>query len=308
MKEQSLEKHAADMPLVSIIIPVYNDAQRLRHCLARLEQQTYPQSHYEVIVVDNNSTEPLQAIVAEFSQATYAFEATPGSYSARNRGLAIAKGTILGFTDSDCAPAPDWIENGVHQLQQHPHCGFVAGCIEFSFTDPNNPTPAELYDSLHFLQQESYVKDAHFGATANLFTTPQVFEAVGLFNANLKSGGDREWGERVYAAGYKQIYGADVRILHPARASFDELNKKLCRVYEGNFRKNNKARTPILRFLRDVFFDAKPPVRYLLDILKNNELADIPKRIAVVYIYIRLRLARAWVNLRLYFAIHQLTP
>lgn len=303
MKEQSLK----DIPFVSIIIPVYNDAERLRKCLTLLEQQTYPKMRYEVIVVDNNSTEQLQPMVAEFNQAAYAFEATPGSYSARNRGLAIAQGTILGFTDSDCAPALDWIENGVRQLQQHPHCGFVAGCIEFFFADPKNPTPAELYDSLHFLQQESYVKDAHFGATANLFTTPQVFESVGLFNASLKSGGDREWGERVYAAGYQQIYGADVKIAHPARASFDELNKKLCRVYEGNFRKNNKSDTPVLRFLRDVFFDAKPPIRYLLDILKNNELANAPKRIAVVYIYIRLRLARAWVNLRLYFAIHQLS-
>lgn len=295
-------------PFVSIIIPVYNDGQRLRKCLTLLDQQTYPKDRYEVIVVDNNSTEPLQPIVAEFSQATYAFEKQPGSYSARNRGLEIATGTILGFTDSDCAPALEWIETGVEHIQRHPESGFVAGCIDFSFEQPTNPTPAELYDSLHFLQQERYVKDAHFGATANLFTTPQVFAAVGVFNASLKSGGDREWGERVYAAGYPQIYGANVKISHPARASFEELNKKLCRVYEGNFRKNDKANTPVFRFLRDVFFDAKPPVRYLLDILKNNELAHISKRIAVIYIYIRLRLARAWVNLRLYFAIHPLTP
>lgn len=291
---------------VSIIIPVYNDSQRLRQCLSLLENQTYPKTWYEVIVVDNNSTENLKPIVAQFSQAKYVFEATPGSYCARNRGLAIAKGTILGFTDSDCAPESDWIAKGVAQILTHPNCGFVAGRIDFSFQDPDNPTPAELYDSLHFLQQEKYVKDAHFGATANLFTTPQVFATIGPFNATLKSGGDREWGERVYAAGYPQIYGADVAIAHPARTDFNALNIKLCRVYEGNFKKNNKAATPLLVFLREVFYDAKPPIRYLLGILKNNNIANLQKRIAVVYIYIRLRLARAWVNLRLYFKIHQL--
>lgn len=295
------------LAFVSIIIPVYNDSRRLQQCLTRLDNQTYPKTCYEVIVVDNNSTENLKPIVAQFSQAKYAFEAKPGSYGARNRGIAIAKGTILGFTDSDCLPALDWIAKGVDQIYTHPTCGFVAGCINFSFQNPNSPTSAELYDSLHFLQQEKYVKDAHFGATANLFTTPQVLATVGKFNATLKSGGDREWGERVYAAGYPQIYGADVNISHPARADFEELNKKLCRVYEGNFKKNNKATTPILTFLKEVLYDAKPPIRYLLEILNNNDIANLQKRIAVVYIYIRLRLARAWVNLRLYFKIHQLT-
>lgn len=294
-------------PFVSIIIPVYNDSQRLRQCLALLKSQTYPPEAYEVIVVDNNSTENLKPIIAQFSQAKYVFEAIPGSYGARNRGLAIAKGTILGFTDSDCAPTPNWIAKGVAQIRNHPTCGFVAGRIDFSFKNPNNPTPAELYDSLHFLQQEKYVKDTHFGATANLFTTPHVFATVGQFNATLKSGGDREWGERVYAAGYPQIYGADVKISHPARPDFDALNTKLCRVYEGNFQKNNKATTPLLTFLREVLYDAKPPIRYLLGILKNNRIANLQKRIAVVFIYIRLRLSRAWVNLRLYFKIHQLT-
>ncbi|MEO0350062.1 MAG: glycosyltransferase family 2 protein [Cyanobacteria bacterium P01_A01_bin.15] len=300
-------KKSTVIPFVTIIIPVYNDLRRLQHCLTLLESQTYPKHRYEVIVVDNNSTDNLRSTVEQFSQARYIFEATPGSYCARNKGLTMAQGDIIGFTDSDCAPALNWIEKGAAHIGNHPNCGFVAGCINFSFQNPSSPTPAELYDSLHFLQQEKYVKDAHFGATANLFTTPQVLAAVGPFNAALKSGGDREWGERVYAAGYPQIYGADVAISHPARTDFEELSKKLRRVYEGNFKKNNKAKTPPLPFLKEVLFDAKPPIRYLLEILKNSEIASLQNRIAVVYIYIRLRLARAWVNLRLYFKTYQLT-
>ncbi|MEM1253012.1 MAG: glycosyltransferase family 2 protein [Cyanobacteria bacterium P01_H01_bin.21] len=286
---------------VSIIIPVYNDSQRLQQCLTRLDNQSYPKHLYEVIVVDNNSTEDLTSIVSQFSQAKYAFEPISGSYSARNTGIKLAKGDILGFTDSDCSPESDWIETGVAQILKHPNCGFVAGKIKFSFQDSKNPTPAELYDSLIFLQQEKYVKEAHFGATANLFTTPKIFTQVGLFNATLKSGGDREWGERVYAADYEQIYAADVIISHPARADFEALNKKLRRVYEGNFWKNKKSMTPVFEFLKEVIYDAKPPIRYLLGILKNKDIAGLWKRIAVVYIYTRLRLSRAAVNLTLYF-------
>ena len=200
-----------------------------------LENQTYPQYLYEVLVIDNNSSEDIESLVAQFQQAIYAFESKPGSYSARNRGLAIAKGEILAFTDSDCAPALDWIEQGVAQVLAHPACGFVAGRINFSFADSNNPTAAELYDSLHFLQQEKYVREGHFGATANLFTTAKIFKAVGIFNSQLKSGGDSEWGARVYAAEYPQIYADSVVITHPARAELKELTRKLNRVYTGKF-------------------------------------------------------------------------
>ena len=290
---------------ISIIIPTYNDSQRLQHCLTLLENQTYPKHLYEVIVVDNNSTEDLEGIVSQFSQAKYAFESAPGSYSARNTGLSIAKGDIIGFTDSDCAPAKDWIEKGAAQILKHPGCGFVAGKISFSFQEPGNPNPAELYDSLNFLQQEKYVTQNNFGATANLFTTPEVFEAVGLFDASLKSGGDRNWGKRVHAAGYLQIYADDVEIAHPARASFEELNKKLCRVYEGSFRINNKSETPVFEFLREIIVDITPPGRYLRAILSEKTLNGSRKRLSVLGIYIRLKFSKAITELRLYWQAHR---
>ena len=290
-----------DTPFVTIIIPVYNDAKRLQQCLNLLERQTYPQAFYEVIVVDNNSTEDLQPIVAQFAQAKYILEKTPGSYSARNTGLTIAKGDILGFTDSDCVPTLDWIEKGVAQIRQHPDCGFVAGHINFFFQKSENPNPAELFDSLYFLQQEKYVREDHFGVTANLFTTPEIFKNVGLFNADLKSGGDREWGKRVYTAGYKQIYAADVKIAHPARSSFKEINTKLCRVYKGGFYINKKSETPPLEFLRELILDIKPPARYLFNTLEERGINDINKRITVVFLYMRMKLSKAFTELKLYF-------
>ena len=304
-KRNWLRKMSDTNSFVSIIVPVYNDYERLKHCLEILNTQTYAKQFYEIIVVDNNSTEDIKSLVEQFQQVKYAFEATPGSYSARNTGLGIAKGDIIGFTDSDCAPAKDWIERGVAQILKHPGCGFVAGKIKFAFQEPDNPNPAELYDSLNFLQQEKYVTQNNFGATANVFTTPEIFEAVGLFDASLKSGGDRNWGKRVHAAGYQQIYADDVEIAHPARASFEELNKKLCRVYEGSFRLNNKSETPVFEFLREIILDIRPPGRYLRAILSEKTFRGSRKRLSVLGIYVRLKLSKAITELRLYWRAHR---
>jgi len=97
-------------PFISAIIPVYNDSIRLRTCLQALEEQTYPKGAYEVIVVDNGSDESIEPIVAEFNQAKASYEPHPQSYAARNKGLSLARGGVIAFTDSDCIPAPDWIE------------------------------------------------------------------------------------------------------------------------------------------------------------------------------------------------------
>jgi hypothetical protein len=60
----------------------------------------------------------------------------------------------------------------------------------------------ELYDSMFYFDQADYVRRGRFACTANAFTLASVIRRVGPFDAGLKSGGDREWGNRVAAAGY----------------------------------------------------------------------------------------------------------
>jgi glycosyltransferase involved in cell wall biosynthesis len=220
-------------PFVSVIIPVYNDAHRLALCLTALSSQTYPNSRYEVIVVDNGSSDNLEIVQRAFKNILFLKESRPGSYCARNRGLEAAKGEVLSFTDSDCIPAANWIENGVRELSSSPKCGLVAGRIKLYFKEPKKQTPVEVYESIHAFDQKNMVENYHHGATANLFTYRQVIDDVGWFNADLKSGGDVEWGKRVFAHGYKQVYAADACILHPARSEFREIYKKTTRVAGG---------------------------------------------------------------------------
>lgn len=289
-----------ERPFVSIIIPAYNDAERLKSCLSKLEQQTYPRSLYEVLVVDNNSTDSLELTVSEFQQSKYLFEPNPGSYSARNKGLSVAKGNLLGFTDSDCVPDSDWIERGVTRFLATENCGLVAGKIQLFFKKAEHPTVVELFDSQNFLQQQKYVAEDHYGATANIFTSRVIFDAVGLFNDQLKSGGDREWGQRVHSAGFRQVYADDVCVAHPARHSWPEMSRKITRVIEGRYKIDGKQAEPVQRFLRRTVHQIRPPVRDIYRVFADETIQGWYYKVGVSLIFVFIRYLSLWTEIQIY--------
>lgn len=288
------------IPFVSVIIPVFNDSARLKSCLQALEAQTYPQDSYEVIVIDNNSTEDISAIATEFKQVKFDFETKPGSYAARNKGIFVAKGDILAFTDSDCLPNFNWIEEGVRCLLSTDNCGLVGGTIKFYFKDRKNPTAAELYDSHNSLQQQNYIEEKKYAATANMFTFKHIVEKIGLFDSDLKSGGDREWGTRVSDAGYKLLYSEDAIVKHPAR-SFHNLASKVIRITEGHFILQKEFKIPIFSFLKELYLDFKPSIRFVIETISNKHIGSIYQRIIYIYVYSYLRFARAWKKAIMYW-------
>ncbi|MBE9040023.1 glycosyltransferase family 2 protein [Oscillatoriales cyanobacterium LEGE 11467] len=290
-------------PFVSVIIPVFNDVEALETCLRLLEEQTYPRESYEVIAIDNHSEEDIKAVVDRFEGMVYGYESCPGSYIARNRGISMAKGEIIAFTDSDCIPNPDWIEQGVSYLTKTPNCGLVAGAIETCFNNPDRPTAVELYDKILAFPQKNYLEKTHFGVTANLFTFKRVIEAVGAFDEALKSGGDYEWGQRVHKAGYQQVYGENARLSHPARSSFSQLSKKIGRVVKGQYDLQEKAAYTKQKFVREAIKDLIPPVKFAVGLYqKNKELTHLQK-LQVTYIRFLFKYKRAWERMKLLFAI-----
>ncbi len=242
-------------PFVSIIIPVFNDSERLSACLSALHNQTYPRDRYEIIVVDNGSKEDPRPAVDPFPLVTLTYEKKTGSYAARNHGIKLAKGEVVAFTDADCLPASDWLETGVATLLATSNCGLVAGKIELSFENPKQPTLVELYDSVTAFHQKKFIEKLRYGATANVFTFRAVLGRVGGFNDSLKSNGDREWGQRVYKAGYQQVYGESTRVAHPARRSFAELFKRTIRITGGHYDFKTRRGYRWKEFLRDLSRD-----------------------------------------------------
>jgi len=274
---------------VSVIIPVFNDVVRLGQCLDALEKQSCSKDDYEVIVVDNASADDIKSLVSKYEGASYQYEAKPGSYAARNKGLSVATGGMIAFTDSDCIPANDWIEQGVKALQDKPECGLVGGAIEFFYKNPNRLTGVEIYECLLGFPQKKYVEEENFGATANVFTLRKVIDAVGLFNAELMSGGDSEWGKRVAAAGYPLCYVDSVRVAHPARSTYSEYYKKTVRVMSGlpAFRKPQKSLAKIVwHFAKALLVPPVSRVRRVLRQADGRSGAE-KMRLMLVVLFIR---------------------
>lgn len=240
---------------VSVIIPTFNDSERLKICLQALEEQAYPKNLYEVIVVDNNSSENIATAVTEYKQVRLGFEASPGSYSARNTGIAMAKGEILAFTDSDCIPVSQWIEMGVRALESE-GADLVGGKISFIFS--SEKTAAEIYDSVFHLQVKQFVEERKAAVTANLFVRKNIFNSVGLFPSHLKSGGDVTWTKKATDAGFKLIYAADAEVYHPTR-KLSSLLKKLYRVGEGQLNRYLDQKYSIAKIVSKLILDNRPP-------------------------------------------------
>jgi GT2 family glycosyltransferase len=223
----------AALPFVSVIIPVYNDGERLARCLAALEVEDYPGDRYEVIVVDNGSRRPLQPAAARFTHARFESEPRPGIGRARVKGIALARGQVLAFTDADCVPAPDWISQGVARLLGTPGCGLVGGRIDVFARDPARPNLAESLSTAMHLKQERFLREGQWAVLANAFVPRRVVDAVGAMNPEVISSGEVEWGRRILAAGYRQVYAPEAIVRHPARGSIRELCQRAVRLEYG---------------------------------------------------------------------------
>ena len=218
-------KNKKELPLVSVIIPTYNDWDRLNKCLLSLSNQTYPHKRFEVIIINNN---PLDYIPDEIKKYNYSIftESAVGSYAARNTGISFSKGDILAFTDSDCIPDTFWIERAINKFNEG--CERIAGHIDIIPMNVN-PNIAELYDMTFGFDQQISAMNG-LSVTANMFARKSLFDEYGKFNSSLFSGGDTEWSRRVYSKGVSINYGPEVIVRHPARKSLKELFNKRYRV------------------------------------------------------------------------------
>ena len=108
-------------PLVSIIVPTFNRADFLPRALHSLLCQTVEPASYEVVVVDNNSTDATGEIVKltarEHAAIRYVLELRQGVSHAKNAGLEAARGSIVAYIDDDAIAAPDWLRIIIHSFE-----------------------------------------------------------------------------------------------------------------------------------------------------------------------------------------------
>jgi glycosyltransferase involved in cell wall biosynthesis len=201
---------------VSVVIPVRDGARTLAACLDAIAgQRPVRDVAVEVIVVDNGSTDATADLAARHPAVSRVVtERRPGSYAARNAGLAAATGDLIAFTDADCVPAPNWLHTGVAAVVAG-HGDLVAGHVTPRVRA--DPSIWERFDAGHHVDQRKYVEILGFGATANLFVRRLVLDGVGAFDGAMGSGGDRELCRRAVVAGFQLAYAPEAEVVHGSR-------------------------------------------------------------------------------------------
>jgi cellulose synthase/poly-beta-1,6-N-acetylglucosamine synthase-like glycosyltransferase len=236
---------------VSIIIPTYREWHLLIHCINALTKQTYPKEKFEVIIINNDASQTAPSDLFLPENFKLIIEEKKGSYAARNAGLQIAKGEIIGFTDSDCIPDKDWIKNAVDYFKNNEACTRIAGYIPV-FTS-SNPTKAELFDKFYLFPQHSFVAELGACVTANMFTYRYVFDKVGLFNDTLMSGGDILWGKLAQQANFNIHYVENVVVKHPATKTIPQLIKRAKRYAGGTVQTYSKDKSRVENFINFLY-------------------------------------------------------
>ena len=265
---------SAPAPRLSVIVPVYNDWHRIPILLGCLAAQTLPAEQFEIVLIDNGSDsfDPPQNLAPN---ARILNCDTPGSYAARNRGIEQARGHWLAFTDADCLPAPDWLQQLLAQAaataDNSAPTTILAGQVRM-IASSARPSAWEMHDLVKGIPQGWYVSRG-YAATANLLVPADLARQLGGFDTRRYSGGDAVFCRRAAAAGARLRYVENAVVEHPARTTWPELAGKYRRIKGGQITQGTPrqrliwtVRTflpPVIAWAR--FFLARPwPIRYRL--------------------------------------------
>jgi GT2 family glycosyltransferase len=255
--------------IVSVIIPVYRDDQRVNKCLEALNLQTYPKEKFEVILVNNDPDGQINIYTDHSLNLIVVSENKVGSYAARNKGIITAKGEITAFTDSDAIPEISWIEKGVSSMRlEKGKRTILAGKVQLTYKDPGKLTLAECYEKYFgFPHQRNASLNLSVMVAGNVFIFSDSFTRIGLFNSNLTSGGDTEFSNRATSNGYTIKYNPHCIVFHPAKAHLNDLLQKRRRIFGGkvfrSIKVDNRRKLPAVilvlykqskRYLSELFY------------------------------------------------------
>ena len=197
-------------PLVSVIVPVRNGARTLGPCLTSVLGSDFPATRFEVIVVDNGSTDGTANVLRDFSgRVRVVHEARRGAAAARNAGLAAAEGTLVAFTDADCEVDSHWLGQLTGPLVDGE--ATVAGGRILAFADAN--TVARFGERIHDHRRAIEYFRPPYLITMNMAVTMEAMRGVGGFDERFLRGEDVDVSWRLLQAGVRLEY-VDEAIVH----------------------------------------------------------------------------------------------
>ncbi|MBV9988525.1 MAG: glycosyltransferase family 2 protein [Chitinophagaceae bacterium] len=222
---------------ISVVICTYNRAAYIREAMDSLYHQTLDRGSYEVIVVNNNSsdeTEPVcEAFIESHNDASFSYfnEPQQGASFARNTGARHAGSPLLCFMDDDAVADPDYLERIVAFFEKYPDAGGLGGRIIPRYI-PAEPEWMSYYVSslvgqFHYSNEVTVFAPGKYPLESNMIVRKDDFDRIGGFNADLPGvkGTLRIGGEgkdlflRLQALGRKIYYDPDIRVQHVVETS-----------------------------------------------------------------------------------------
>jgi glycosyltransferase involved in cell wall biosynthesis len=244
-------------PKLSVILPTYNRVASLRRAVDALLRQDAPARDYELVVVDNNSSDGTGAWLASIDDPRIRpiREGRQGLSHARNAGLDAAGGEYVAFTDDDVEVAPDWVSTIIGTLDTRADVDGVGGRVlpAWERTPPawltrSHWAPLALQD--HGDDKQVFDRDAPIGLIgANLAFRRSVFDRIGRFSTDVQrvtdgigSTEDHELLTRLYDRGGRMLYLPRMLVL--ARVQPDRCDREYHRRWhEGHGMFHARMRT-----------------------------------------------------------------
>jgi GT2 family glycosyltransferase len=211
--ERSPAEFLPETPRVSVVVCTYNGGRTLEQCLRSLRAVNY--ADYEVIVVDDGSTDNTRSILSRFPEVRAIHQSNQGLSQARNMGLQAATGSIVAYTDSDCYVDPDWLSLLVGQLlageasavggpNLTPDDGRLAACVAAS---PGQP--------MHVLESDQVAE--HIPGCNMAFRRDALLAINGFDPQFRKAGDDVDICWRLQQAGQWITYAPGAFVWHHRR-------------------------------------------------------------------------------------------
>ncbi len=196
---------------ISIIIPAYNSRKTIAQTVESCLSQTYESGHFQIIVVDDGSTDNTADIIKKYS-VKYIYQNNSGPAAARNAGWKAASGRIICFTDSDCVPEKDWVSKIANKYTSE-DIGAVGG----SYDIQNKQSLLAKCIHEEIVQKHSVTSEqTNYLGSFNVSYRKTVLEKVGGFDTSFKqaSGEDNDLAYRVKKAGYNLIFDKNIKVGH----------------------------------------------------------------------------------------------
>ncbi|MFC1698592.1 glycosyltransferase [Candidatus Omnitrophota bacterium] len=277
----------------SIIIPTYNRQEELKELLISLEGQTYPREEFEIIIIDDGSTDGTKDAVARYiadhkdCAILYHRQENAGPAAARNKGIQMSRGKLLLFTDTDCVAPPEWIEKITEPLWNNHDVGITGGPDTVSKDAPF------LIRCINYLMTSFFTTGGIRGGklrltefsprSFNMAVKKEVFDKTGKFLYQ-KYAEDTLLSEKTKKAGYRSLYCHEAFVYHFRRDRIMSFLKQVHGMAKGTAiaSKSEKGVVKFLNFIPPLALMIIPLAIILLSLFFNNFI------VLKIYIFIGL--------------------